>query len=154
LLVGWAVGSALGVKVLLRGGLRASAAGGFAVAAAGTLFLAAALVLGLSDVATFSALAVVGLGLGPAASTSIFAPQQRVPWHQRGAVTSALYANRMLGGSLTIAFLNLAQGHLAVQAFLLVGVPTVGALLLARLAPPTLAGEYQTSSASEAVISK
>ena len=76
LLVGWAVGSALGVKVLLRGGLRASAAGGFTVAAVGASLLAAALVRGWGDVATFSALAVLGFGLGPAASTCIFAPQQ------------------------------------------------------------------------------
>ncbi len=154
LLVGWAVGSALGVRVLLRGGLRASAAGGFAVAAVGAALLATALVLGWGDGPTFGALALVGLGLGPAASTSIFAPQQRVPWHQRGAVTSTLYANRMLGGSLTIALLNLAQGRLAIQAFLLAAVPLFGALALARLAPATLAGEHSQSVSSEAVISK
>ncbi len=154
LLVGWAVGSALGVRVLLRGGLRASAAGGFAVAAVGAALLATALVRGWGDVATFGALALVGLGLGPAASTCIFAPQQRVPWHERGAVTSALYANRMLGGSLTIALLNLAQGRLTVQALLLAAVPLLGALALARLAPATLAGERGESGSSEAVISK
>jgi MFS family permease len=154
LLVGWAVGSALGVKVLLRGGLRASAAGGFSVAAVGGVLLAFALVRGWGDVSTFGALAVLGFGLGPAASTSIFAPQQRAPWHQRGAVTSALYACRMLGGSLIIAVLNLAQGRLPVQVALLAAVPIVGALALARLAPPTLAGEHTESSATEAVISK
>jgi hypothetical protein len=77
-----------------------------------------------------------------------------VPWHQRGAVTSALYACRMLGGSLTIALLNLAQGQLPIQALLLAAVPVVGVLTLARLAPPTLAGEHGESSATEAVISK
>ena len=70
-----------------------------------------------------------------------------MPWHERGAVTSALYANRMLGGSLTIALLNLAQGRLAVQAGLLALVPLLGALVLSRLAPPTLAGEYPQSIA-------
>lgn len=154
LLVGWAVGSALGVKLLLRGGLRASAAGGFAVATVGAVLLACALIRGWGDVATFASLAVLGFGLGPAASTSIFAPQQRVPWRQRGAVTSALYACRMLGGSLTIAVLNLAQGQLPVQAALLAAVPCLGVLALARLAPPTLAGEHNASSAAEAVISK
>jgi len=154
LLVGWAVGSALGVRVLLRGGLRASAAGGFGVAAFGAALLAMALVWSWGDVATFSALAISGFGLGPAASTCIFAPQQRVPWHERGAVTSALYANRMLGGSLTIALLNLAQGQLAVQAVLLACVPLAGALVLWRLAPPTLADEDSDSAHSEALISK
>jgi MFS family permease len=153
LLVGWAVGSALGVKLLLRGGLRASAVGGFAVATVGAVLLALALVRGWGDAATFASLAVLGFGLGPAASTSIFAPQQRVPWHQRGAVTSALYACRMLGGSLIIALLNLAQGQLPVQAALLAAVPFVGTLALLRLAPPALAGEH-TEASAEAVISK
>jgi MFS family permease len=152
LLVGWAVGSAIGVKLLLRGGLRASAAGGFAVATVGAVLLAFALVRGWGDAATFASLAVLGFGLGPAASTSIFAPQQRVPWHQRGAVTSTLYACRMLGGSLTIAVLNLAQGQLPVQATLLAVVPFLGTLALLRLAPPTLAGEHTEST--ETVISK
>jgi hypothetical protein len=152
LLVGWAVGSAIGVRLLLRGGLRASAAGGFAVASVGGILLALALVNGWGDVPTFGSLAVLGFGLGPAASTSIFAPQQRVPWDQRGAITSTLYACRMLGGSLTIAVLNLAQGQLPVQAALLAAVPIVGALILARLAPPFLAGA--PSEADAAVISK
>jgi MFS family permease len=152
LLVGWAVGSAIGVKLLLRGGLRASAAGGFAVAAVGAMLLALALVRDWGDAATFTALAILGFGLGPAASTSIFAPQQRVPWEQRGAVTSALYACRMLGGSLTIAFLNLAQGELSAQAALLAAVPIIGALVLARIAPATLAANIL--DADSAVISK
>ncbi len=153
LLVGWAVGSALGVKLLLRGGLRASAAGGFAVATLGAVLLALALVRGWGDAATFASLAVLGFGLGPAASTSIFAPQRRVPWHERGAVTSVLYACRMLGGSLIIALLNLAQGELPVQAALLAAVPFVGTLALLRLAPSVLAGEH-TEASTEAVISK
>ena len=152
LLVGWAVGSALGVKLLLRGGLRASAAGGFTVASLGAALLALALVQGWGDLATFGALAALGFGLGPAASTSIFAPQQRVPWNLRGAVTSTLYACRMLGGSLTIALLNLAQGRLPVQATLLALVPVVGALVLARVAPATLVGG--ASHADAAPISK
>ena len=63
------------------------------------------------------------------------------------------HACRMLGGSLAIAVLNLAQGQLAVQAALLAAIPILGALTLARLAPPTLAGEHE-SSTTEAVISK
>ena len=152
LLVGWAVGSALGVKLLLRGGLRASAAGGFAVAAVGATLLALALVREWGDASTFTALAVLGFGLGPAASTCIFAPQQRVLWEQRGAVTSTLYACRMLGGSLTIALLNLAQGQLSAQAALLAAVPILGALVLARIAPTTIAANIL--HADTAAISK
>ena len=140
LLVGWAVGSALGVRLLLRGGLRASAAGGFAVASVGAALLALSLVRDWGDTAVFGALAALGFGLGPAASTSIFAPQQRVPWHLRGAVTSTLYACRMLGGSLVIALLNLAQGRLPVQTAVLAVVPVAGALVLSRIAPAILVG--------------
>lgn len=152
LLVGWAVGSALGVRLLLKGGLRASAAGGFAVASVGAALLALSLVHEWGDTAVFGALAALGFGLGPAASTSIFAPQQRVPWHLRGAVTSTLYACRMLGGSLIIALLNLAQGRLSVQTALLAVVPVAGALVLSRIAPTTLVGG--ASHADAAAISK
>jgi hypothetical protein len=40
--------------------------------------------------------------LGPASSTSLVAPQSAVLWRQRGLVTSAIYAMRLLGGSLAV----------------------------------------------------
>ncbi len=102
LLAGWAVGSSFGVRVLVRYGMRASVAGGFAIAFAGALALA---VIGSHDVPvvwTYVTLGVLGIGLGPASSTSLVAPQSAVPWQQRGLVTSAIYAARMLGGSLAV----------------------------------------------------
>ena len=71
----------------------------------------------------------------PAASTCIIAPQARVRWEQRGAITSAVYACRMLGGSLAIAVVNLLGGSEPHQLLLVVGIALVGALALERLAP-------------------
>ena len=49
---------------------------------------------------------LLGLGLGPAASTSLVGPQSCVAWEHRGAVTSAVYAARMLGGMVVVAALG------------------------------------------------
>lgn len=105
LLGGWAIGSSFGVKVLVRRGMRASVGGGFAIMAFGALTLAAAIHAGSTLVAAF-ALALVGLGLGPAASTSLVGPQNQVPHHQRAAITSAIFASRALGGSLAVALVG------------------------------------------------
>ncbi|NVJ00924.1 MFS transporter, partial [Myxococcus sp. AM009] len=80
-------------------------------------------------------LAVLGLGLGPAASTSLIGPQSRAPWHHRGIVTSALYATRLLGGSVAVAVLALARGHFALQFGIAAGLTAMAALGLALLAP-------------------
>jgi MFS family permease len=105
LLAGWAFGSSFGVKVLVRCGMRASVAGGFAIAVVGALSLAIVThaEATISPTAAAAALAVLGVGLGPAASTSLVAPQNHVPWRQRGAITSAVYASRALGGSIAVA---------------------------------------------------
>jgi MFS family permease len=99
LLTGWALGSAFGVKLLLRGGLRASAGLGFLLAGAGAALFGLALSHGATDGWLYASLGLLGLGLGPAASTCILAPQARVRWEQRGAITSAVYACRMLGAA-------------------------------------------------------
>jgi predicted MFS family arabinose efflux permease len=102
LLTGWAFGSSFGVRVLVRHGMRASVAGGYAIAFAGASLLA---VIGARDLPiawAYVALALLGVGLGPASSTSLVAPQSAVLWRQRGLVTSAIYAMRLLGGSLAV----------------------------------------------------
>jgi hypothetical protein len=63
-----------------------------------------------------AALALVGLGIGPAASTSLLGPQSAVTWAQRGSVTSAIYAMRMLGGSLAVMLLGGVPGASAEAA--------------------------------------
>ena len=135
LLTGWALGSSFGVKLLLRGGLRASAGLGFLVAGTGAALFGLALSQGASDGWLYASLGLLGVGLGPAASTCIIAPQARVPWEQRGAITSAVYACRMLGGSLAIAVVNLLAGSQPRQVLLVVAIAVAGALALERLAP-------------------
>jgi MFS family permease len=110
LLVGWACGSSFGVRVLVARGMRASVGGGFAIALLGACGLTLSVASGAPSVWSMAALAVLGLGLGPAASTSLIGPQSCVPWAHRGAVTSVVYAARSLGGSLFVAVLGAAGG--------------------------------------------
>jgi len=135
LLLGWAVGSSFGVKLLLRGGLRASAGVGFALAGVGAAVFGLALTHGAADGWLYASLALLGLGLGPAASTCIIASQARVSWAERGAVTSAIYACRMLGGSVAIALVNVLHASVVAEILLLVTVAWAGAWVVRRLAP-------------------
>jgi hypothetical protein len=140
LLAGWALGSSFGVKLLLRGGLRASAGLGFLLAGTGAALFDLALTYGAGDGWLYASLGLLGIGLGPAASTCIIAPQARVRWEQRGAITSAVYACRMLGGSLAIALVNLLGGSEPRQILMVVGIAVAGAIALERLAPGAEAG--------------
>lgn len=110
MLVGWAFGSSFGVRVLVARGMRASVGGGFTIAVIGAAGLALSVAAGASTVWGLVCLALLGLGLGPATSTSLVGPQSCVPWAQRGAVTSAVYALRALGGSVVVAMLGAAGG--------------------------------------------
>ncbi|MBJ6765450.1 MFS transporter [Myxococcaceae bacterium JPH2] len=145
MLVGWSVGSTFGVKVLVRGGMRASVGLSFVVAALGAGLLSLAAARGWGVVATFACLTIVGLGLGPAASTSLLGPQSRAPWHHRGIITSTLYAMRLLGGSLAVAAMSLARGHFALQFAIASGLTATAALGLA-LAAPGRAGNVAPAS--------
>jgi MFS family permease len=109
LLVGWAFGSSFGVRVLVRHGMRASVGGGFLIALLGATLLAAAVSSSAPAPVVFAALALLGVGLGPAASTSLVAPQSDVPWSARGSMTSVIYATRSLGGSIAVAALGRAS---------------------------------------------
>jgi MFS family permease len=106
LLVGWALGSSFGIKVLVRHGMRVSVGGGFVIAFAGATGLAVVVAGGFPVGWALAAMALLGFGTGPAASTSLVAAQTSVAWRYRGAVTSAAYATRMLGGSMAVAFLG------------------------------------------------
>jgi MFS family permease len=142
MLVGWAVGSGFGVRVLVERGMRTSVTGGFAIAFAGAAGLAAVVAMGLPAIDGLVCLGILGLGLGPAASTSLVGPQSCVSWAHRGAVTSAVYAARMLGGALAVAALgplgssahDAAPDRFAAIAL----VALAGALAAARLAPRVL----------------
>jgi hypothetical protein len=58
-----------------------------------------------------------------------------VRWEQRGAITSAVYACRMLGGSLAIALVNLLGGSEPRQVLMVVAIAALGAVGIERLAP-------------------
>ncbi|HZI12288.1 MAG TPA: MDR family MFS transporter [Myxococcus sp.] len=147
MLLGWSVGSTFGVKLLMRGGMRLSAGVGFAVAAVGAGLLSLTALNEWGVTAALLSLAVLGLGLGPAASTSLIGPQSRAPWHHRGIVTSTLYATRLLGGSLTVALLALSRGHFATQFAIAAGLTAAAALVLALAAPGRTEGTLKAHEA-------
>jgi MFS family permease len=142
LLVGWAFGSSQGVKVLVRHGMRASVGGGFAIALAGAVAAAVSVAYRLPLGVALAAMALLGFGTGPAASSSLVAAQSSVAWRYRGAVTSAVYAARMLGGSLAVAALGALGAHTADAAtarFTAIAILAFGAMASALLmAPGTL----------------
>jgi MFS family permease len=135
LLGGWAVGSSFGVGVLVRWGMRVSAGGGFAIAAVGAAALAWAALVGLPAPLVFASLALLGLGLGPAASTSLVAPQSHVEWRYRGVITSVMYAARMLGGSVTVAALGSAAAGAGWRFVGVMGIATVAVVVMVGVAP-------------------
>ena len=140
LLGGWAVGSSFGVKVLVRRGMRASVAGGFAISMVGAVALAVVASQDLPVRWAYASLALLGVGLGPAASTTLVASQSAVPWQSRGAVTSAIYAARMFGGAVAVALFG---AHEAGGAGRFEGVAVVtlaAAAVLSILAPRGAAG--------------
>jgi hypothetical protein len=141
LLVGWAVGSSFGVRVLIARGMRATIAGSFAIVLVAAMVLTMAASAGGDGPWAMGALAVMGLGIGPAASTSLLGPQTAVSWAQRGGVTSVVYAVRMLGGSMVVALLGelgssreASVGRFAAVALLAAG----GVVTAATLAPRVL----------------
>ena len=135
MLAGWALGSMFGVRVMMRGGMRASVGGGFALAAVGAMLLAAVVGAHEPILWVFLSLAVLGIGLGPAASTATIGPQSVVPWRARSVVTSAVYSTRMLGGAVAIALLHLFQGSADLQVMLIAPIALLGGLLLLPLSP-------------------
>lgn len=144
---GWALGSTFGVRLFMARGMRWSAGGGYFVGLCAALGLVLA-ARANSLPAVFVALTALGLGLGPAASTSLVAPQNHVEFAHRGTVTSACYAARMLGGSLTIALVSALapEGGAAAYVFpslaLLAGAGFVAMLVLA---PPRVSAEASQS---------
>jgi predicted MFS family arabinose efflux permease len=150
LLVGWAFGSSFGVRVLVRRGMRTSVAGGFAIAALGAAGLALVAAADLPVRWAYVALAVLGIGMGPAASSSLVASQSAAAWHQRGVVTSAIYAMRMLGGAVAVAAMGSRAAGGAERFEGIAAVALLAAVALSLLAPSDLAatkGEIEVCSA-------
>lgn len=138
LLGGWALGSSFGVGVLVRWGMRASVAGGFAIAAVGAAALAWAAMTTQPAPFVYGALALLGLGLGPAASTSLVAPQSHVAWRHRGMMTSTVYAARMLGGALAVAALGSTSAAASIRFAAVAGLAGAAVVVMGILAPGRL----------------
>ena len=111
LLLGWAITSTFGVRILIRYGMRVSVAGGFALALIGALGLLVSTHSHALHSIPFAlvSLGVVGMGIGPASSTALIAAQSNVAWRERGVITSTVYASRTLGGSLAVAAFGAAH---------------------------------------------
>jgi MFS family permease len=157
LLVGWSLGSTFGVHILVRHGMRASVAGGFAVALLGAIGLALVVTLQLPIAAAYAALGVLGLGVGPAASTALIAPQSQVAWDQRGMITSAVYAARMLGGALFVAALgsiHASADGVPSARFESIAALALAALVLLSVLAPSRLEEAPRERADQAVSSR
>ena len=105
MLVGWAVGSTLGVRFLVRRGIRYVATRGLLIAGFAATLLALVVRGTLPPGYAHVALGLLGIGLGPAANAFLLGSQARVPWRTRGVVTSSVHAARALGGSIAVAIL-------------------------------------------------
>jgi MFS family permease len=137
LLAGWALGSAFSVRALVAHGMRPVQMGAFAVAFAGAVMLALVVAFGLPTPWAFAAVGVLGVGLGPAASSSVHATQSCVAWQHRGGVTSAVFAARMLGGSIAVAALGaLGRGGHEGARFVGIAVLALGGLVSAGALAP------------------
>ncbi|MDP9035635.1 MAG: hypothetical protein M3O50_12590, partial [Myxococcota bacterium] len=137
LLVGWAMGSGFSVRMLVAHGMRAVTVAGFGVAFVGAAGLALVVAEAAPTTLALASLWLLGGGLGAVAISSVLAPQSVVGWSDRGAVTSAVFAARMLGGSLAVAALG-AIGREGQEAARFVGIAAValtGAALSAALGP-------------------
>jgi MFS family permease len=137
MLVGWAFGSAISVRRLVSRGMRAVVTSGFSTAFLGACALTAVVFSDQSVGWVVAALAVMGAGMGSVAIVSVVAPQSCVPWADRGAVTSAVFASRMLGGSVAVAALGPlgAGGHDGVRFASLALLALVGLAVSGTLAP-------------------
>ena len=137
LLAGWALGSGFSVRILVAHGMRPVQMGAFALAFAGSVCLAVVVAFALPTPWAFAAVGLLGFGLGPAASSSVLAPQSCVAWQHRGVVTSAVFAVRMLGGSIAVAALGaLGQAGPEGARFVGIAVLALGGLVTAGALAP------------------
>jgi MFS family permease len=137
LLAGWALGSGFSVRMVVAHGMRAILVGGFGIALAGAMALSAVVAADEPIGWALASLAVLGVGLGSVAITSVLTPQSVVAWRDRGAVTSAVFASRMLGGSVAVTALGAlgAGGHEAARFVGVAALALMGLIASAVFAP-------------------
>jgi hypothetical protein len=122
----------------VRFGMKTSVGGGMSFATIGITVLALVAHGRLPFAVALPALFFAGVGLGPAASTSLVACQSRAPWASRGMVTSVVYAIRSLGGSMLVAALGSASASAPSRFSTLTVVTALGAICALILAPNEL----------------
>ncbi|HEY4121918.1 MAG TPA: MFS transporter [Byssovorax sp.] len=137
MLVGWSIGSTLGVRVLVKKGIRYTATRGLTIALVGAVLLAAVVHGAAPHAVLYVALALLGLGLGPAANSLLLGSQMRVPWQTRGVVTSSVHAGRALGGSIAVATLAaLGDADASAARFTaFAAIVAVGVVVALRIVP-------------------
>ncbi|PYQ15842.1 MAG: MFS transporter [Acidobacteria bacterium] len=102
----WATSASLGTRALVRYGFRATAHVGSLLVTAGCAALLAA-ALAEARVAWISAAcALIGMGLGPLATSQMLAVQHAAPESQRGVASSLVPFFRALGGALGVGTLG------------------------------------------------
>jgi MFS family permease len=137
LLGGWALGSTFGVKLLVARGMRWTTSRGYALAFVASIGMVLASRADRTAL-VLASLTALGLGLGPAASTSLVAPQNHVEFELRGSVTSAAYASRMLGGSVGIALVGAVapKGQRLAYAFPAIAILAAAATIVVLAIAP------------------
>jgi MFS family permease len=102
----WATSASLGTRALVRYGFRATARVGTILITVGCGGLLAA-ALAEAPVASISAAcALIGMGLGPLATSQMLAVQHAAPETQRGVASSLVPFFRALGGALGVGTLG------------------------------------------------
>src|SRR5262249_48952497 len=102
----WATSATFATRALVRHGFRATARVGTLLIAVGCAALLAAARAGAGVAWISAACALVGMGLGPVATSQMLAVQHAAPESERGVASSLVPFFRTLGGSLGVGALG------------------------------------------------
>jgi MFS family permease len=102
----WALSASLGTRALVRFGFRATAIVGTVLIAVGSGALLAAALVEAGVVWISAACSLIGMGLGPVATSQMLAVQHAAPEAQRGVASSLVPFFRALGGALGVGALG------------------------------------------------
>lgn len=127
----WSISVALAARVVIRLGFRGTGLLGSAFIAAGMAGLALGAARPEHSGPIFTAaMALTGIGMGPASLSQILSVQHAVQWERRGAATGAVTFFRTMGGAIGVGVLGAVLGHgLAARLGSLAGLDPADALL-------------------------
>lgn len=103
--IGWPIGSTLSARLALRHGYRAVVLGGTAFILAGSVVMTT-VGRGTAESLLMLAMAVVGLGMGLSATSTLVAVQSAVGWGERGTATAFIQFFRSIGGAVGVALMG------------------------------------------------